>query len=49
MAISRTPAYVAGNRFGMLGELPLPAPPQNAWNVLAQALHATTGIDIFTR
>lgn len=49
MAISRTPAYVAGNRFGMLGELPLPAPPANSWNAFAQALHATTGIDVFTR
>lgn len=49
MALSRTPSYVAGNRFGMLGEVQLPAPPANSWNAFADALYKATGIDVFTR
>lgn len=49
LAVSRTPSYTAGNRFGMVGELQLPAPPNNAWNNVAHALHTVSGIDIFTR
>lgn len=49
LGLSRTPAYVAGNRFGMVGELALPVPPQNSWNALAQALYNATGIDVNTR
>ena len=49
MAISRTPAYTAGNRFGMLGELALPTPPVNAWNSFADSLYKASGIDLFTR
>lgn len=49
LGLSRTPSYTAGNRFGVQGELQIPAPPTNGWNVLAHALHEKTGIDIFTR
>lgn len=49
MALSRTPAYVAGNRFGIVGEIPLPVPPQNSWNAFAHALYSVTGIDTYTR
>jgi hypothetical protein len=49
LAVSRTPAYLAGNRFGLIGELPIPAPPTNGWNAFAQALHAVSGIDVYTR
>jgi hypothetical protein len=49
LALSRTPSYTAGNRFGMLGELPIPAPPANGWNSFAEALYKTSGIDLFTR
>lgn len=49
LGLSRTPSYTAGNRFGMQGEIQLPPPPANGWNVLAGALHSTTGIDVFTR
>ena len=49
MGVSRTPSYVAGNRFGMVGEIPLPPPPQNGWNHIAHALYQTSGIDIFNR
>jgi AAA domain len=49
LGLSRTPSYVAGNRFGISGEVAIPAPPNNGWNALAHAVHAQTGIDIFNR
>jgi hypothetical protein len=49
LGLSRTPAYVAGNRFGIIGEVPIPPPPAISWNVLAKALYDQTGIDIWTR
>lgn len=49
MGLSRTPSYIAGNRFGITGEFPIPAPPQNGWNVFADALYKASGIDVFTR
>lgn len=51
LALQRTPSYTAGNRFGIMGEVPVPAPPANGWNTLADAMwKATQGqIDIFTR
>jgi hypothetical protein len=49
LAVSRTPAYTAGNRFGLTGEIPMPAPPENAWNHLAQSLYNSKGLDFFTR
>jgi AAA domain len=49
LAVSRTPSYTAGNRFGMVGELTIPAPPANGWNSFADALYKTSGIDVFTR
>lgn len=49
LGLSRTPAYLAGNRFGVMGEYPIPGPPQNGWNTLAAVLHHYCGIDVFTR
>jgi hypothetical protein len=49
LGLSRTPGYVAGNRFGLNGEIPIPAPPHNGWNMLAKTLYDQTGIDIWTR
>lgn len=49
VGMSRTPAYTAGNRFGIVGELSVGAPPNNGWNYIADALHKATGIDVFTR
>lgn len=49
IGLSRTPSYVAGNRFGVVGEFPLPLPPENGWNVIAHAIYEKSGIDIFTR
>lgn len=49
LGLSRTPSYVAGNRFGILGEVAIPAPPANGWNSLAHALYSVSGVDVFTR
>jgi hypothetical protein len=49
IGVERKPAYVAGNRFGLQGTVPIP--PVNGWNNLAQAVHVATGgqIDLFNR
>ncbi len=44
LGVSRTPAYVAGNRYGLNGEIPIPI--QNGWNALAYAIYKSSGIDI---
>lgn len=49
LGLSRTPSYLAGNRFGMVGEVPLPGPPANGWNTFADTLHKACGIDLYTR
>lgn len=51
LALSRTPSYTAGNRFGIVGAVPIPAPPVNGWNYFADALYKQTqgGIDVYTR
>ncbi len=49
LGLQRTPSYVAGNRFGIMGELQIPAPPANGWNNFAHALYQASGIDIYTR
>ena len=47
LGLSRTPAYVAGNRYGIVGEIPIPQ--QMGWNYLADAIHKSSGVDVFTR
>jgi hypothetical protein len=50
LGLSRTPGYTAGNRFGVQGEFPIPAPSAgNGWNVLANVLYQHSGVDVFTR
>ena len=51
MAVQRTPAYVAGNRFRMYADIPIPAPApkQHGWNHLAQAIYTACGVDVFNR
>ena len=49
LAVSRTPSYTAGNRFGMVGEIPISAPPANGWNNFADVLFKSSGIDLYTR
>jgi hypothetical protein len=47
LGVKRTPSYVAGNRFGMCSEIPIPQ--RDGWNHLAQALYTSSGRDIFKR
>lgn len=50
LGMSRTAGYLAGNRFGVTGEFPIPAPPQNGWNTVAGVIHHfNPNIDVFTR
>lgn len=51
LALSRTPSYTAGNRFGMMGEVAIPSPPANGWNTFADTLYKSSGntIDLYTR
>lgn len=45
MGLSRTPTYVAGNRFGYDGEIPIPK--VDGWNHFANAIYQTSGINFF--
>jgi len=47
MGLERTPAYVAGNRFGIKGEISIAK--EQPWNYLAQAIYSASGIDVFNR
>lgn len=47
LGLSRTPSYVAGNRYGIVGEVPIPQ--KDGWNYLAQAIYQSSGVDVFTR
>lgn len=49
LAVDRQPGYVAGNRYGISGQIPIP--PQGGWNSLAHAIYEASGhnIDVFNR
>lgn len=47
LAVSRTPGYVAGNRYNMVGSIQIPH--TNGWNTLAQEIYAASGVDVFNR
>ena len=49
LAVSRTPSYVAGNRFKMVNDISIPVPPENGWNAFAKDLYDIDGQDVFTR
>lgn len=55
LGLSRSPAYIAGNRYGLSGEVSIPAPPpetgsgKDGWNTFANVLYQNRGIDIFNR
>lgn len=54
LAVDRTPAWIAGNRYGLTGTLKIP-PPQpgtiavDSWNALAHAIYTASGIDLWNR
>jgi len=45
LGLSRTPSYVAGNRFGVEGEIAIPK--VDGWNHFANAIYQSSGINIF--
>jgi hypothetical protein len=45
LGMSRTPSYVAGNRFGVVGEIAIPV--EQGWNYMAQSIYEKSGINIF--
>lgn len=47
LGLSRTPSYVAGNRYGIEGEVSIPK--QDSWNHFANAIYQASGIDVFKR
>jgi hypothetical protein len=47
MGMSRTPGYVAGNRYGITGEIQIPV--DKGWNQIAGAIHQSRGLDFFNR
>lgn len=47
MGLSRTPSYVAGNRFGVEGEIQIPK--QGGWNYFAHAVYQSCGADFYNR
>jgi hypothetical protein len=51
LGLSRTPAYVAKNRYGIDGEIPLASVESNPWNSFAQVVYEASNqnIDLFTR
>lgn len=54
LAVDRTPAWVAGNRYGMRGTIRIPPPEanklaSNSWNELARGIYDACGIDVFNR
>jgi len=47
LGVNRTPGYVAGNRYGMVNDIPIPR--QDGWNYIAQELYTSCGLDFFNR
>jgi len=47
IGMARTPGYVAGNRYGVGGELPIPK--DKGWNYMAHAIYQSSGVDIYNR
>lgn len=47
LAVERSPGWVAGNRYGLTGEINIPH--VNGWNALAQRMFDVRGIDVFNR
>lgn len=45
LGLSRTPSYVAGNRFGCEGEIPIPK--VDGWNHFANAIYQNSNVNIF--
>jgi hypothetical protein len=47
LGLERTPGYVAGNRLGIKGEVPIPF--EQSWNYFADAIFRASGRDLYNR
>jgi hypothetical protein len=47
LGVSRTPGYVAGNRYNMTA--PISIPLSNGWNNIAHAIYQASGVDVYNR
>lgn len=47
LAVNRTPAYVAKNRYGVTSDIAIPK--ADGWNHLAHAIHQSCGFDVYNR
>ncbi len=47
LAVNRTPGYVAGNRYGVVNDIPIPR--SGGWNYLAQEIYNSCKADFFNR
>lgn len=47
LEITRSPSFVAGNRFNM--ETAIPLPREGGWNHIANSVYTSSGIDIYKR
>lgn len=47
MGLSRVPSYVAGNRYGVTGEIAIPK--DKGWNYLAKAIYDSCKVDFYNR
>lgn len=47
LAVDRTPGWVAGNRYGLTGSIPIPS--NQGWNHFADAVYKASGIDLYNR
>ena len=47
MGLSRVPSYVAGNRYGVTGEIAIP--DKGGWNFLAKAIYDSRKLDFYNR
>lgn len=47
MGLSRVPSYVAGNRYGVTGEISVPK--EKGWNYLAKAIYDSCKVDFYNR
>lgn len=45
LSVTRSPAYVAGNRFNMSDDIPIPI--TNGWNELAHSIYHHSGVNIY--
>ena len=47
LAVTRTPGYVAGNRYGLVKDIAIPK--EEGWTYIAQAIYDSSELDFFNK